>query len=52
MNPNNSSLVAVTGISQVSCVVLCSKQHRGYIEKKITINITGSETKDIIVKVK
>ena len=51
-NPDNSRLLAVTGISNLSCILLCSKQHRGYIEKKLTINITGSETKEIITKVK
>lgn len=52
LNPNNNRLIAVTGISSMSCVLLCSKQHRGYIEKKLTLTITGSETKDVIVKVK
>ena len=52
LNPNNRKLAAVVGLRQISCILLCSVQNRGYIEKKLTLNVTGSEAKDLIVKVR
>ena len=52
-NPDNSRLLVVAGANTLSVVLLCSKQHRGYIEKKITISIACNENnKKIINKVR
>ena len=51
VNPSNSRLVAICDVSQYICVLLLHKQHRGAIEKKITVNLF-SEQKNPIVKIR
>lgn len=52
VNPVNSRIIAVSGINQCVFIQLSSKQHKGNIEKKISLSLLSGESKLVIVKLR